>query len=92
MVRSPASGTMERRLRAGCAPAPAPTTCALPLPSLPFPAAAVMIADVSGFTALTEALGGQGSAGVELLTKCMNRYFTKVGWGREALEISSWWD
>lgn len=37
-----------------------------------------MIADVSGFTALTEALGGQGSAGVELLTKCMNRYFTQV--------------
>lgn len=41
-------------------------------------AAAVLIADVSGFTALTEALGGQGSTGVELLTKCMNRYFTKV--------------
>jgi len=37
-----------------------------------------MIADVSGFTALTEALGSQGSAGVELLTKCMNRYFTQV--------------
>lgn len=42
-----------------------------------FPAA-LMLADVSGFTALTEALGGQGSAGVELLTKCMNRYFTSV--------------
>ena len=41
-------------------------------------AAAVMIADVSGFTALTEALGRQGSTGVELLTKCMNRYFTQV--------------
>ena len=41
-------------------------------------AAAVLIADVSGFTALTEALGRQGSTGVELLTKCMNRYFTQV--------------
>ena len=41
---------------------------------------AVLVADVSGFTALTEALalGAQGSAGVELLTKCMNRYFTQV--------------
>jgi class 3 adenylate cyclase len=43
-----------------------------------FPAA-LMVADVSGFTALTEALGARGSAGVELLTKCMNRYFTQVG-------------
>lgn len=42
-------------------------------------AAAVMVADVSGFTALTETLGAKGSAGVELLTKCMNRYFTQVG-------------
>lgn len=41
-------------------------------------AAAIMIADVSGFTALTEALSGQGSVGVELLTRCMNRYFTQV--------------
>ena len=40
----------------------------------------MLIADVSGFTALTEARGGQGSTGVELLTKCMNRYFTKVRW------------
>jgi hypothetical protein len=46
--------------------------------TVPWPAAAVMIADVSGFTALTESLGAQGSAGVELLTKCMNRYFTQV--------------
>lgn len=38
-----------------------------------------MVADVSGFTALTEALSVQGSVGVELLTRCMNRYFTQVG-------------
>lgn len=44
----------------------------------PLRAAAVVIADVSGFTALTEALSGQGSVGVELLTRCMNRYFTQV--------------
>eukprot|EP00887_Chlorella_sp_A99_P006306 scaffold3.g6306.t1 len=40
--------------------------------------AAVMIADVTGFTALTEALSKRGSAGVELLTRAMNRYFTQV--------------
>lgn len=40
--------------------------------------AAVMIADVTGFTALTETLSKRGPAGVELLTRCMNRYFTQV--------------
>ncbi|GAB4822063.1 hypothetical protein N2152v2_009109 [Parachlorella kessleri] len=40
--------------------------------------AAVLIADITGFTALTEALSTKGSAGVELLTKCMNGYFSKV--------------
>ncbi len=51
----------------------------------------MLIADVSGFTALTEALGGQGSAGVELLTKCMNRYFTKVGWPAKCIgPVSNW--
>ncbi len=29
--------------------------------------------------AVTEALSTKGSAGVELLTKCMNRYFSQVG-------------
>jgi len=40
--------------------------------------AAVALADVSGFTALTEALAKEGPAGVELLTKCMNSYFAQV--------------
>lgn len=48
-------------------------------PFTPLAAAAIMVADVSGFTALTEALSVQGSVGVELLTRCMNRYFTQVG-------------
>ena len=39
---------------------------------------AVMIADITGFTKLTEELSKQGAGGVELLTKCMNNYFTKV--------------
>jgi class 3 adenylate cyclase len=39
---------------------------------------AVMIADITGFTALTEDLGRQGALGVELLTRCMNNYFTLV--------------
>eukprot|EP00798_Chlamydomonas_sp_ICE-L_P028242 gene28242-31345_t len=37
-----------------------------------------MIADVKGFTKLTEILSKKGTAGVELLTNCMNNYFTKV--------------
>jgi class 3 adenylate cyclase len=41
---------------------------------------AVMVADISGFTRLTEQLsrGSQAAYGIELLTKCMNNYFTKV--------------
>lgn len=39
---------------------------------------AVMIADITGFTALTEELGRKGAAGVELLTSCMNNFFTLV--------------
>lgn len=37
-----------------------------------------MVADVSGFTKLTETLSKTGSAGVELLTNCINDYFGKV--------------
>lgn len=39
---------------------------------------AVMVADITGFTALTEELSKRGPGGVELLTKCMNNYFSKV--------------
>ena len=65
---------------AATAAPPCQPTCCCPLSDA---AAAVMIADVSGFTALTEALGAQGSAGVEKLTKCMNRYFTRVSLQRD---------
>lgn len=39
-------------------------------------AAAVLFADVSGFTPLTEALGQKGSEGPEELTRLLNRYFS----------------
>lgn len=40
---------------------------------------AVLVADITGFTRLTEKLSTRGSAGVELLTNCMNDFFSKVG-------------
>ncbi|KAG2496536.1 hypothetical protein HYH03_005360 [Edaphochlamys debaryana] len=40
--------------------------------------ASVMIADVTGFTKLTEILSKKGTSGVELLTTCMNNYFTRA--------------
>lgn len=39
---------------------------------------AVMVADIAGFTKLTEVLSKKGSSGVELLTNCINSYFGKV--------------
>jgi hypothetical protein len=39
---------------------------------------AVMVADITGFTKLTEILSKRGSTGVELLTNCINHYFGKV--------------
>ena len=39
---------------------------------------AIMVADVTGFTKLTEILSQQGHGGVELLTKCMNNVFCQV--------------
>lgn len=39
---------------------------------------AVLVSDISGFTALTEKLSTRGSEGVELLTRCMNDYFGKA--------------
>ena len=38
--------------------------------------AAVLFADISGFTPLTEALGQKGSEGPEELTRLLNRYFS----------------
>ena len=45
---------------------------------------AIMVADVTGFTKLTEILSSQGKGGVELLTKCMNNVFSQVRRGRRA--------
>lgn len=41
-------------------------------------AAALLFADVSGFTPLTEALGRHGSAGAEELNRLMNSYFDRM--------------
>ena len=38
---------------------------------------AVLVADIGGFTALTEQLS-RAESGVELLTKCINDYFARV--------------
>ena len=41
----------------------------------------VLVADISGFTQLTEQLTRRAHSafGVELLTKCINSFFSKVG-------------
>ena len=39
---------------------------------------AVMVADITGFTKLTELLSRRHASGIELLTKCINNYFTQV--------------
>ena len=39
---------------------------------------AVLVADISGFTQLTETLSTREAAGVEILTKCMNGVFGRV--------------
>ncbi|KAL4458480.1 hypothetical protein ABPG75_013345 [Micractinium tetrahymenae] len=74
---SPVFGGIGKALRCRASAPPQSLSRSMRPAMESFPAA-VMIADVSGFTALTEALSGQGSVGVELLTKCMNRYFTQV--------------
>jgi class 3 adenylate cyclase len=53
---------------------PAPITAPL---SERFPAA-VLFADISGFTALTEHLAQQGPAGAEVLTRELNTYFGRL--------------
>src|SRR6185503_5844699 len=40
--------------------------------------AAVMFADISGFTALTEQLAERGTAGVETLARILNDYFGQL--------------
>jgi class 3 adenylate cyclase len=41
-------------------------------------AGAVLVADISGFTPLTERLTKKGPGGIELLTKCINSYFDLI--------------
>lgn len=51
------------------------------IPTAPYAAtfpAAVLFADVSGFTPLTERLAGQGARGAEELTALMNGYFERM--------------
>ena len=40
--------------------------------------AAVLVADISGFTRLTESMGAREAAGVELLTRCLNSFFGQM--------------
>src|SRR5512137_799725 len=40
--------------------------------------AVVLFADVSGFTAMSEALGATGKSGTEELTDLLNRYFAPM--------------
>src|SRR5262245_27806897 len=40
--------------------------------------AAVLLADVSGFTSLTEKLAARGPTGAEELTLLLNRYFSRM--------------
>lgn len=47
-------------------------------PSMTIFHGSVVIADVTGFTKLTENLSKKGTSGVELLTKCINSFFSKV--------------
>lgn len=53
---------------------PAPPTTPLSEPFL----AAILFADISGFTALTERLAEQGPAGAEVLTRELNTYFGRL--------------
>ena len=51
------------------------------LPELPFEerfSGAVLIADISGFTRMTEQVGGRGPEGVETLSDLLNAYFGQL--------------
>ena len=58
------------RLALDAAPISSPTSESFP--------AAVLFADISGFTALTEQLADQGSVGAETLTQELNQYFGRM--------------
>ncbi|NJM06888.1 hypothetical protein HC891_12920, partial [Candidatus Gracilibacteria bacterium] len=48
------------------------------MPSVALLPAAVLLADISGFTALTEKLAIRGSEGAEELTRLLNSYFSRM--------------
>lgn len=55
--------------------------------------AAVLFADISGFTALTEQLAQQGPVGAEMLTHILNTYFSRmiehiIGYGGDILKFA----
>ncbi|HXV98365.1 MAG TPA: adenylate/guanylate cyclase domain-containing protein, partial [Anaerolineae bacterium] len=61
---------ITRRLAANPTPLTTPTAQSFP--------AAVLFADISGFTALTEHLAQKGPAGTEELTQHLNTYFGQL--------------
>ena len=50
----------------------------IPLPSAEDTSCAVLFADISGFTSLTERLARKGAVGAEELTSALNRYFGEL--------------
>ena len=52
--------------------------CSVQAPSMYSFEGAVMVADITGFTKLTELLTRRHAAGIELLTKCINNYFAQI--------------
>ena len=85
-IHTSAAATQAAAASTGPAPAAPAASSSGAAPQLQhsmqaFPAA-VMVADIKGFTALTEALSASGGvAGVEQLMRCLNSYFTQVGKG-----------
>ncbi|OQY45948.1 MAG: hypothetical protein B6242_09105 [Anaerolineaceae bacterium 4572_78] len=61
---------ISRRLKEDPTPITQPTEASFP--------AAVLFADISGFTALTERFSAQGAAGAEEITRLLNRYFDEL--------------
>src|SRR5262245_21591069 len=59
---------------------PTPSEAGLDAPrfGVPLRRGAVLLADISGFTALTEQLCREGPAGAELLAAALNAYFSQI--------------
>ena len=69
---------MPRGARRFVQTGPLGSETALGIPSAAPFRAVLAIVDISGFTALTEALSIEGNVGLELLAKCMNSYFAQL--------------